>query len=95
MCLNAVRSDSQQIQIPKGKGAQYQGGLTTKRLIGVSGIGRFSHFVRQRKPDEDPLGRTSVPISDIKQDGDVQAAVYPLPHFSQATMVGLTEFQMV
>jgi hypothetical protein len=83
------------ISTTRGYNHKVRSGLTTKLLIGVSGVSRFSHFVQQRKSDEDPLGRTSVPIFDIKRDANVEAAEYPLPQVSQATMVGLTESPVV
>lgn len=64
-------------------------GLTTEFLIGVSRISLFPYFVRQREQDEDSLCRMLVPVFDISRDANVEAAMYPLSYFSQATMDGL------
>jgi hypothetical protein len=70
------------------------GGLTTELLIGVSRVSWFSHLVRQRESDEDSLSRRFFPIFDVNRYANVEAAMYPLPHFSHATLIGLIQSQM-
>ncbi|KAJ5247885.1 hypothetical protein N7468_002868 [Penicillium chermesinum] len=97
VCLDGIQFGPQPIQTPKGEEVDITemllypnvcGCLTTELLISISWISRLPHLVRQGKPDENPLSCTCGPILDVNRDANIEAAVYPLPHFSQATLIG-------